>query len=198
MQRPPIRAGCLCERCVTECTLAIREQVPGITGEIHVHRLGGPRTRRVEHGNAILLVTNPFYLGQVAPQVGSQQIAQGIDAIQQDQINAVQCQHLTGQRARVRADETDGITGLLLLERRAQRGRRRSVSRAGIRVLTINDEADQAGIGFRDALYRVFNGQALGAAVQNADPEPFGAAALGQQERPSGRLMAERSLLRAW
>ena len=77
---------------------------------------------------------------------------------------------------------------MLLLEQPAEGGGADHVGRAGIWVLAVNDHANEAGIGFGDALDGVFGAQAFGAAVQNTDSEPFGAAALGQQERPGGRF----------
>ena len=71
--------------------------------------------------------------------------------VEQHEVNAVQRKHFARQRAGVGADKTDGVVGVLLLERPAQGGGADHIGRAGIRILAVNDQADQARIGFRDA-----------------------------------------------
>src|ERR1043165_6059694 len=80
------------------------------------------------------------------------------------------------------------VRGMLRFELGAEGSGADHVGGAGIGVLAIDDQANQARVGVGDAFDRGVNAQTLGAAVEDGRAEAFGAAALGQEQGPGGRF----------
>ena len=176
-------------------SLAIGQQVPGIARQIDVHAfLWHHRLRRVhEHdGRALtitLLVADAGHPMNVALEVAAQQIVQGIDAlVLEHDIDIRQRQHVAGQGAGVRGDESDRkLRGLRANFLREPSGTDHARS-ARIRVLAIDHEDHQARLERLNTSHRVGQRQLFGVAIENRAAETLGAAALCEQQRPGGRL----------
>ena len=170
--------------------LAVGQQVPGVARQVLVHALlRHDPFRRVEHRHPVPLVTNAADLVQPLLQVGLQQVVQGIDPlVEQHEIHPRQRQHLSGEGAGMRTHQAGRVVRVFLLETLAQRRGADHVGRARIGILTVNHQAHQAGRRRRDALEGGRQVEPFRPALQEAHAEPLSPAALGQEQRPGGRL----------
>ena len=97
----------------------------------------------------------------------------------------------------MRTDQAHRASGKLFLQFLGQESGARHVDRARIRILPVDDQADEPGAGVDDAFDRIAGGEAFSPAIQDADAEAFGAAALGQEQGPGGSLDCREILAQA-
>jgi len=112
----------------------------------------------------------------------------GLKIIQQHIINAILRQHFQRQRARVRTDDCDFVFRISRFQPARQRDGTDHIGRAGVRVLSINCQANEARVGLVDAPHRLLQRESLCAGVQNRRLKTIAPAGLREQQRPRGRL----------
>ena len=131
----------------------------------------------------------PFTFSYLVIEIGAQQILHRINAfIQQHIINAILRQHFQRQRARVRTDDCDFVFRISRFQPARQRDGTDHIGRAGVRVLSINCQANEARVGLVDAPHRLLQRESLCAGVQNRRLKTIAPAGLREQQRPRGRL----------
>ena len=173
-----------------ERLLAIGQEIPCVAGQIDVHSLGGNDVfGSVEHEVAVGFVADALDLIELCGEVAAEKVVQRIDAfVEEDVIDVRKAKDLARQRAGMGPHKAGARLRVRRLEKAAASRVADHVCRAGIRVLSVNDEADETGGGGRDARDRLLVGEALRRGVEKGYAETLGPAALRKQKGPGWRL----------
>ena len=122
---------------------------------------------------------------------------ESIDAfVEKDEIHAAHLQHFCGQCAGVGTDDAHGELRMALPELGGKFGDANHASRAGIRVLAINHETDQARIGLHDTATTACSSLNRSAPQSRmATPKPFARQLCANRSAHVGGSIAEKSSL---
>ena len=114
--------------------------------------------------------------------------------VKQHDVNAIIREHFHRQRAGVRPDKTDYIFRVMLVKCPGQGQRTYHAGRSGIGVLSVDNHHHKSWFDVFHPLDSSIQTEPFSISVKDSDPETFGPARLGQQQRPSRRFYSRVNL----